>query len=110
LLVTVVIALVIVPSMRADTDKESLKAKATAKACDNANSRKTVFEEKLGIKLMPRRFAEGTLPLETPVPRPSFQGGSAPRATPIPGIGDTRVFEATSEPISAFGELVFKVF
>jgi len=90
--------------------KESLKAKAIAQACDNATSHKKVFEEKLGLKLTPRRFTEGTVPIETPVSRPSFQGGSAPRATPIPGIGDSRVFEAGSEPISAFGELVFKVF
>jgi cellobiose phosphorylase len=40
------------------SDKEEMKAKAIGAACDNANQRKQVFEEKLGLKLTVRRFLD----------------------------------------------------
>ncbi|SPE60401.1 conserved hypothetical protein [Verrucomicrobia bacterium] len=45
------------------SDSEDLKAKAIAQAIDNANRRKQVFEEKLGLKLTVRGFCDpsGTL-------------------------------------------------
>jgi uncharacterized protein YggE len=92
------------------SDKEALKAKASAQACDNAMNRRQIFENKLGLKLTPRQFTESS---QSALPRqfPSGlgdHGGSPPaysrQLTPLPGRG-----EAGAEPISAFGELIFKV-
>src|SRR5262245_12304930 len=98
------------------SDNEGLKAKAIAQACDNANNRKKVFEEKLGLKLTPRRFIETMVSPATGDRRIGAVGGTAPlfsgmgRATPIPGEVELQALEIRSEPVSSFGELVFKVF
>ena len=43
------------------TNKEALKARAQVQACDNASERKKLFEEKLGVKLSPKRFSEASV-------------------------------------------------
>lgn len=40
-------------------DKESLKKSVMAKACDNANEKKLIYEEKFGLKLVPVSFDGG---------------------------------------------------
>ena len=40
-------------------DKEQQKQNVIAKACDNADERKKIYEQKLGLKLTPARFNEG---------------------------------------------------
>ena len=40
-------------------DKEALKIRAVAEACENAQKRSKIFEEKLGLKLVPSRFSGG---------------------------------------------------
>jgi len=40
------------------SDKEEMKTKAIAQACDNAAQRKQAFEEKLAVKLTVRRFID----------------------------------------------------
>jgi hypothetical protein len=47
-------------------DKEALKLKAAAMACDNADARKKVYEEKLGMKLTPVRFSAGPVSARRP--------------------------------------------
>ena len=41
-------------------DKEAVKAKALAEACDKASAKRKLFEEKFGIKLVPQKLSEGT--------------------------------------------------
>ena len=96
------------------SDKESLKAKAITQACDNANRRKKVFEEKLGLKLTPRRLSEGTFSPGLPAARIGVQGGSAPSPGGgsfggVPARHEPLALDTRAEQISAFGELVFKV-
>jgi uncharacterized protein YggE len=40
-------------------DKEAMKAKAIAQACDNANKRKSMLEEKLGVSMKAAGFSSG---------------------------------------------------
>jgi len=44
------------------SDKEGLKTKVLNQALSNAAAKKKVYEEQLGVKLVPRRFTEGTIP------------------------------------------------
>src|SRR5437867_1478672 len=53
-------------------DKEALKRKAVEQACDKANERKKIYEEKLGVKLVPAAFVEGMV-----VPSARVVGGQA---------------------------------
>jgi len=47
-------------------DKDALKAKAIEQACDKANARKKIYEEKLGVKLVPAAFVEGRVAQNVP--------------------------------------------
>ena len=91
------------------SDKEALKAKATSQACDNATSRKKVFEEKLGLKLTPRRFTEGNVLPGPNVAKVGAQSGTAPLFSGMPAVAALQALESRQEPVSEFGELVFKV-
>lgn len=81
-------------------DKEVSKNKAIAQACDNAGERRKIYEERLGVKLTARRFAEGIIAEKDrePAPRPrkdaydSFSVASS---------------ASVQESASSFGEMVF---
>ena len=90
------------------TNKEALKARAQVQACDNAGERRKIFEDKLGVKLVPKRFVEAALP--APVDRRAYdltysRGSGMDKTTSIPaqavGVG------AVEESGSPFGELIF---
>jgi uncharacterized protein YggE len=96
------------------TDKESIKSKALEQAIDNASARKRIFEDKLGVKLTPKSFAQiGAVPQSG---RPyvtgtyyseaaAVQGGSAAkRVTALPSPGYAVVEEESG---SLFGEMTF---
>jgi uncharacterized protein YggE len=96
------------------SDKEGLKKKALAQALDNASERKRIFEERLGVRLVPRSFSQAGVTFETPLRKENYRlgdsagiaayGGSAPSSAAFR--------DRTAEPIveesgSLFGELVF---
>jgi uncharacterized protein YggE len=91
------------------TNKEALKARAQVRACDNASERKKLFEEKLGVKLSPKRFSEAVVVPVQPDRKyygVGYTSGSkfdktTSFAGQAPGEGSVEEF------CSPFGELVF---
>ncbi len=95
------------------SNKDELKAKAVAQALDKANVKKKIYEEKLGVKLIPKGFAEGIVVV------PALEAGrtyvaketsySARRSTPLTPLpamaaGDT----GETEMPTSFGELIYR--
>lgn len=98
------------------TDKAALKTKATEKACDDAERKKRVYEEKLNVKLAVKNIQDqkqAAVPMLRKVYEQSdglltsglrytgVMGGTAPSA----GHADLRA--EVSEEETPFGELVF---
>lgn len=93
------------------SDKQPVKLKALREACENATQRKKVFEDALGVKLVPKKFSESA------VAEPFFQnrarysgiyeGSPAKGLTAISGQGGIPP-ESMGEMMSSFGELIFK--
>ena len=89
--------------------KEALKSKAVAQACENAQKRSKIFEEKLGFKLVPSKFSGGTVSQRLPAmvgnyPNSSYARKAAAAVTPLPAA------EAdVAESVSSFGELIYTV-
>jgi uncharacterized protein YggE len=100
-------------------DKEAMKAKAMAQACDNANKRKGLLEEKLGMSLKATGFSSGPV-LQTMNSESarryygSYKGGSTAgiradllssglRAELATGIPEA------AEDVSSFGEMIYTV-
>lgn len=100
------------------SDKEALKEQAIAQACDNANQRKQVFEEKLGLKLTVRRFLDPSAvvpPLGAPLPNGNraygFDWYLGNTLSGIPNYaGSTQTHAETQRETdeSGFGELTFR--
>jgi uncharacterized protein YggE len=92
------------------SDKDAMRLKAISQACDKAMARKKTYEEKLGVKLLVKRFNEsgefrpiiyrysGDVGAQGGT-APSFAGKSAKTVTASP---------AEDESTPAFGELVFR--
>lgn len=79
-------------------DKESAKVRAIAQACDSAESRRKIYEERLGLRLQTKSFNEGIVNEKEampPVVKSSYEGLS----------GSYR--SAVQESVSSFGEIVF---
>ena len=94
------------------TDKEGQKAKAMGLACDNANERKKVFEQKLGLTLTPKGFSGGAVAQNKPMITTGYRGDSYGSASKSPGpSGVSRLPESPQmeETVSSFGELVYTV-
>lgn len=104
-------------------DKEAMKAKAVAQACDNANKRKSMIEEKLGLSLKATGFSSPPVVQAMNserrlYPSGSYYGGgslggykatrSADQAT-ISGVRTEPTFGApdAGEDVSSLGELVY---
>jgi uncharacterized protein YggE len=97
------------------TDKDAVKAKALAEACDKASAKRKLVEEKFGIKLVPQKLSEGTrldqARLNQAVMRAAvagIQGGvvssTAPSFTGPSGVFPSQAMEGGA---SSFGELVY---
>ena len=97
-------------------DKEAMKAKAVAQACDNANQRKGLIEEKLGMSLKATGFSS------TPVVQAMnsesarrYYGSFAGIQTTAPlmsGMKEKAVgFDMinAAEDVSSFGEMIYTV-
>jgi uncharacterized protein YggE len=87
-------------------DKEALKAKAVAQACDNANQRRRLYEEKFGLNLKAAAFAstpvvQAVNSEKRPYPSGSFGGFSSLQAKAEAPVG--------ADDVSLFGELVYTV-
>ena len=88
-------------------DKEAMKAKAVAQACDNANQRKSLMEEKLGMTLTPAAFSGGAV-TQSPViavktaanKSGSYYGGGA-----FGGFSSIQAVGA--EDVTSFGEMTY---
>lgn len=92
-------------------DKAALKSKAISQACDNANDRRKIYEERLGLKLTPASFSQG-LVTQRNIEADNYgislgrrqYSGSASSGGPGQSPGDE---SAAEESISSFGELVY---
>ena len=88
-------------------DKELQKQNAIAKACDNANDRKKIYEEKFNLKLTPARFNEGEVEQRNAVaanyglPRGRAYDSSVSGLPPAPAAA------VATESVSSFGEMVY---
>jgi uncharacterized protein len=91
-------------------EKDALKAKAVAEACENAETRRKVFEQKLGFKLKPSKFTGGAVAQQMPAmghqayERKTLAYPSSATAAKGATFGDTT---ALQEDVSSFGELVY---
>jgi len=92
-------------------DKEAMKAKAMAQACDNANKRKSTIEEKLGMSLKATGFSSGPV-LQTMnsesrrYPSGSYKGGgSFGGYSSVAKVADEPV--AGGDDVSLFGEMIY---
>jgi uncharacterized protein YggE len=87
-------------------DREALKTKAVSLACDNANERKKIYEQKLGVKLTPARFNEGEVTQKAGEREydSSYSrkgpSGVAPMSSSVGGA-------SIEGSVSSFGELVY---
>jgi uncharacterized protein len=97
------------------SNEDSLKAQAIGRACDKANERKKVFEERLGLKLTAKGFSDPSAASTstTEVKRAvGFSTGTAPAFSGI--VSDpsfyvvTRALAQRQEGESGFGELTFQ--
>jgi uncharacterized protein YggE len=80
------------------SDQEASKAKAIAQACDNAESRKKIYEEHVGIKLSPKRFTEGAVVEKEALPPPRKADYDSYSKISSPSV---------QESMSSFGEIVY---
>ncbi len=97
------------------SNEDGLKAQAIGRACDNANERKKVFEDRLGLKLTAKAFNDPATATERSIEgrrAAGFQAATAPSFTGIPADPSfyvvTRALEQRREGESGFGELTFK--
>lgn len=104
------------------SDKDEMKAKAIAAACENATQRKKVFEESLGLKLTVRRFLDPSAAVAPAVVPPGPQLTAGTRAygfdwylgNTLAGVADysdsaqTRALAQREGDESGFGELTFR--
>src|SRR5262245_26217954 len=101
-------------------DKEAMKAKAMAQACDNANKRKGLLEEKLGASLKATGFSSGPVVQTMNSEGRRYPSGSYYGAKSIgndvqtltSGMRDKAVgldMVGTGEDVSSFGEMIYTV-
>lgn len=94
------------------SDKEALRDKAVLQAIEKAAARKQLYEEKLGVKLSPRSFAEQVFAATPPVARRYYGkptdslAYAVTESASVPGRGAGDASE--DELPTSFGELVFK--
>lgn len=92
------------------SNKQEMKMKALRQACDSATARKKVYEDALGVKLIPKRFSESAIAEPLLQNRARYSGiyeGSAAKGLTPSGQGGTPP-EGLAEMMTSFGELVFK--
>jgi hypothetical protein len=92
-------------------NKEELKMKAIAQACDNATDYKKIYEEKFGLKLSPKRFSEQNVYENAPQQGEryfnNYAGKRASDQTVVSGLSAAAPPDV-QEGTSSFGELIYK--
>jgi uncharacterized protein YggE len=90
--------------------KEAMKQKVLADACNKAADRGKVYEEQLGLKLVPARFSGGEVLQKSPATVGNYLVGGYSTAgkRSAPDVASLQTgAEAGAESVSSFGELVF---
>lgn len=86
-----------------------MKSRAIAEACENAQKRSKIFEEKLGFKLVPSRFSGGAVSQRMPVTVGNF-ASTGYGAKELAHRSSAPAAEAdVAESVSSFGELIYNV-
>jgi uncharacterized protein YggE len=89
-------------------DMESLKQKAIMQACDNANERRKLYEEKFGLKLTPTRFNEGEVAQpETTLARTGLSAEKPNDVNMAPAISSASSSGTVDNAVWSCGELVY---
>ena len=89
-------------------DKELQKQNAIARACDNANDRKKIYEEKFNLKLTPARFNQGEVEQRNVVPgNYGLLRGRAYESTVVNVPPPAAAEAVAEESVSSFGEMVY---
>ena len=94
------------------SDKDTLKGRATAKACEDCERQKRIYEEKLGVKLSPKNIQDGKQPVVMTV-RPMYSSGDGSLTSGLrknyaslpSAVGPAQ--SEVSEEETPFGELSF---
>jgi len=89
------------------SNKDSLKPKAIALALDKAAEKKKMFEEKLGVRLSPKGFAEGPTVMRKPLTQAEYTLSYASGKSRVTSIPNVVADEPAGEVLSGFGELVY---
>jgi uncharacterized protein YggE len=92
--------------------KETLKAKVVAQACDNANEKRKTYEEKLGVKLNPVRFSGENVSQKLPALLGNYRSSSGYPAditisSMTPSAAQQPDASEVTETASSLGELVY---
>jgi uncharacterized protein YggE len=87
-------------------DRESSKKRAVSQACDIANERAKMFEEKFGLKLTPRSFSEG-IAGQREMQAGNYGISTKQLYTSEAASSAAPTAVAADESISSFGELVY---
>jgi uncharacterized protein YggE len=88
-------------------DKEQQKQNAIAKACENAGDRMKIYEEKIGVKLVPASFSEGEVEKRNAGPANYGVSRSAAYDRSVSPGSEFASASATGESTSSFGEIVY---
>lgn len=88
-------------------DKEQQKQNAIAKACENTRDRVKIYEEKIGVKLMPTRFSEGEVEKRNIGPANYAVSKSFGYDRSLASGSESVSVSATGESTSSFGEIVY---
>lgn len=91
------------------SDKDELKRKSIERACDAVIKKKDIYESKFNVKLIPKRFAEGSV--VDVGGRSLYRGGAANISEGVFGFQKMRSVaqDASMQPgPSPFGEIVFR--
>ena len=92
------------------SDKEALKSKASAKACEDAERQKRLYEEKLGVKLAPKSIQDQRQAPILAARRQAYESGDLKQSrsytTSLPAAQSAQLSEVTAEE-SPFGELTY---
>jgi uncharacterized protein YggE len=97
------------------SDKAEVKARAIGEACDNANEHRKMFEQKLGLKLTPKRFAEPGAPSFDPnltagllSPAGAAQNRALGFSPETSSYVTLHALQQRPDDTAGFGELTFK--
>ena len=75
-------------------NKDTVKAQAIAKACDNASEKRKTYEDKFGVTLVARKFSEGPVEIKGPLVSELNDGVTA--SFSVPSFAASKVSRVSS--------------